>query len=57
MPRKMAKLAPQLPFGVPEVPVAVCTSRPVLQEGRKSANIHAKSAVSRGIPVNAIGDV
>jgi hypothetical protein len=27
MPRKMAKLAPRPPFGLPEVPVAVYTSR------------------------------
>jgi hypothetical protein len=27
MPRKMAKLAPRPPFGLPEVRVAVCTSR------------------------------
>jgi hypothetical protein len=41
-----------------EVPVAVCSLRRSCKKGRKSANIHARSAVVRGIPDNGslIGD-
>ena len=54
MPGKMARSAPRPPFGLPEV----LGSRPhlasVLQEGRKNANIHARSGVIRGIPVETL---
>jgi hypothetical protein len=51
MPGKMAGSAPRPTVGLSKVPVAVCTSRRSCRKGRKSANIHARSAVIRGIPV------
>ena len=51
MPGKMARSAPRPTVGLPKVPIAVCTLRRSCRKGRKSANIHARSAVIRGIPV------
>jgi len=50
MPGKMAKSDPRPPCGLPEVPITVRTLASVLQEGRKSANIHVRSGAIWGNP-------
>ena len=49
MPAKIARLATRTPFWIPEVSVAVRSSRPSAVRP-KNANIHGRSAVIRGIP-------
>jgi hypothetical protein len=39
------QISPRPPFGLPDALVAVLTLAAVLQEGRKYANIHARSGV------------
>ena len=51
MPVKIAKSAPRPSFGLPELLVAIHTSRQSCYKAGKSANIHASSGVIRGIPV------
>ena len=53
MPGKMARSASQAPFGLPHVLVSRPHLASVLQEGRKSAIIHAGSGVIWGIPAKA----
>lgn len=50
MPVKIARSAPRPSFGLPELLVAIHTSRQSCYKAGKSANIHASSAVIRGIP-------
>jgi hypothetical protein len=51
MPVKIARSAVRPSFGLPELLVALHTSRQ-LQQGRKSANIRVSLGVIRGIPAN-----
>ena len=51
MPVKIARSAPRPSFGLPELLVAIHTSRQSCYKAGKSANIHASSRVIRGIPV------
>ena len=55
MPAKIARLATRPPFWIPEVSVAVRSSRPSCSKVEKTLNIHGRSAVIRGIPVLALG--
>jgi Transposase DDE domain group 1 len=50
MPVKIARSAPRPSFGLPELLVAIHTSRQSCYKAGKSANIHASSGVIRGIP-------
>ena len=50
MPAKIARLATRPPFWIPEVSVAVRSSRPSCSKA-ENANIHGRPAVIRGIPV------
>ena len=50
MPGKIARSDPRPSFGLPGLLVAIHTSRQVLLQGWKSANIYASSGVIRGIP-------
>jgi hypothetical protein len=50
MPVKIARSAPRPSFGLPELLVAIHTSRQSCYNTGKSANIHASSGVIRGIP-------
>ena len=50
MDAKVVRSAPQALFGLPKATVAVPTSLPVLQQGRKNANIRAGLAFIRRIP-------
>ena len=47
-----ARSAARPSFGLPELLVAIHTSRSVLQQGRKSPNIRVSLEVIRGIPVS-----
>ena len=51
MPAKMSRSAPRPPFRLREVSISRPHLASVLQEGRKSTNIHAGSGVIWGIPV------
>jgi hypothetical protein len=50
MPAKMSRSAPRPPFRLREVSISRPHLASVLQEGRKSTNIHAGSGVIWGIP-------
>ena len=50
MPGKMARISPRPPFGLPEVPVAVRTSRLSFRVAAKALNIHPSLRVMGGIP-------
>jgi hypothetical protein len=50
MPGKIARSDPRPSFGLPELLVAIHTSRQSCCKGLKSANIYASSGVIRGIP-------
>ena len=54
MPVKIARSAPRPSFGLPELLVAIHTSRQSCYKAGKSANIHASSGVIRGIPVKSL---
>ena len=53
MPVKIARSAPRPSFGLPELLVAIHTSRQSCYKAGKSANIHASSGVIRGIPAQS----
>ena len=50
MPRKIARSAPQAPFGLPKVTVAVRTFAAVLWKGRKAPIFTPVRESIRGIP-------
>ena len=47
---KNSQISPRPSFGLPELLVAIHTSRQSCYKAGKSANIHASSGVIRGIP-------
>ena len=49
MPVKIARSAPRPSFGLPELLVAIHTSRQSCYNTRKSANIHASPSALAGI--------
>ena len=55
MPAKIARLATRPPFWIPEVLVAISAARVRLVVRPKNRDIHGRSAVIRGIPVQAFG--
>jgi hypothetical protein len=54
MPGKMARSDPRPSFGLPELLVAIHTSRQSCCKGGKARIFHASSGVIRGISVEAV---